>query len=189
MCKMDSYLMCPPGDDLSRDKRYGSKIGQLFPKSMCRFAQSWVDMHCLGITLTASDGVLDGSDVEPLNPFVCEDADGDGGDDCAVVQPPDTANDGTDTDAEVNYLLDFVAGSGCVFQRNDSRHDPESAADHLRLKYDRGGKYVNSAEQFIDRLATESSWTGKDYTVTCDGQTEPSADWLHRALDAHRQAE
>ena len=94
-----------------------------------------------------------------------------------------------DYDAEVQYLLRFVENSGCIFTRNGSDHAAADAADHLRLKYDRGGKYVGSAEQFIDRLATESSWTGRDYTVTCGGHTEPSADWLHRALEAHRQAE
>ena len=92
----------------------------------------------------------------------------------------------TDADTEVNYLLEFVASSSCEFQRNDSRHDPGSAADHLRLKYNRGKRYVNSAEQFIDRLASESSWTGKPYAVTCDGVEEPTADWLHRALDQYR---
>lgn len=103
-----------------------------------------------------------------------------------LVVIPLIAAAGTDTDAEVNYLLDFVANSGCAFQRNDSRHDPESAADHLRLKYDRGKGYVNSAEQFIDRLASKSSWTGKPYTVNCDGIREPAGVWLHRALDEFR---
>ena len=88
---------------------------------------------------------------------------------------------------EIQYLLEFVAGSGCSFVRNGTEHDPAAAADHLRLKYSRGGRYVDSAEHFIDRLASESSWTGKDYTVTCDGKTEPSGDWLHRALDDYRQ--
>ena len=46
------------------------------------------------------DGVLDGDDDDPLNPNVCQDLDGDGCDDCSVVQPPDTANDGLDTDAD-----------------------------------------------------------------------------------------
>jgi len=91
------------------------------------------------------------------------------------------------TDREVQYLLDFVATSGCAFVRNGSEHDPEDAADHLRLKYSRGARYVNSAEQFIDRLATESSWSGKKYTVTCGGETQPSGAWLHRALDDYRQ--
>jgi hypothetical protein len=91
-----------------------------------------------------------------------------------------------DTDAEVKYLLDLVAASGCEFKRNDSRHDPVSAAGHLRLKYSRGKRYVNSAEQFIDRLASESSWTGNPYSVNCDGIEEPTGVWLHRALDEFR---
>ncbi len=91
------------------------------------------------------------------------------------------------TDKEIEYLLDFVAKSGCTFVRNGSAHDPADAADHLRLKYSRGSRYVNSAEQFIDRLATASSWSGKPYTVTCAGKTEPSGEWLHRALDDYRQ--
>jgi hypothetical protein len=91
------------------------------------------------------------------------------------------------SEEEVQYLLEFVAASGCTFVRNSTEHDPVDAADHLRLKYSRGGRYVNSAEQFIDRLASESSWTGNTYTVTCDGKTEPSGDWLHRALKDYRQ--
>ncbi|KZX58514.1 hypothetical protein A3709_18510 [Halioglobus sp. HI00S01] len=89
-------------------------------------------------------------------------------------------------DPEVQYLLGFVEQSGCDFERNGTVHNSADAADHLRLKYRRGGKYVNNADQFIDRLASESSWTGKKYTVTCDGVTEPSGEWLHRALDEHR---
>ena len=94
-----------------------------------------------------------------------------------------------DYDAEVQYLLGYVERSGCTFERNGSEHDAAGAADHLRLKYRRGGKYVNSAEQFIDRLATGSSWTGKPYTVTCDGVTQPSGEWLHAALEEHRQSQ
>lgn len=91
------------------------------------------------------------------------------------------------TDTEVQYLLGFVENSGCTFHRNGTDHDSADAADHLRLKYSRGARYVGSAEQFIDRLASESSWTGRDYTVTCEGTTETSADWLYGALDQYRK--
>ncbi len=91
------------------------------------------------------------------------------------------------TAAEIDYLLDYVSTSGCTFIRNDSAHDPADAADHLRLKYSRGKRYVNSAEQFIDRLASESSWSGKPYSVDCDGRTEPSREWLYRALTQYRE--
>ena len=92
------------------------------------------------------------------------------------------------SDPEVEYLLSFVQSSGCTFHRNGSDHDAAGAADHLRLKYRRGGKYVNNAEQFIDRLATESSWTGQKYTVSCQGEEQGSGEWLHQALDDYRKS-
>ena len=89
-------------------------------------------------------------------------------------------------ETEINYLLDYVAASGCTFVRNGDAHDSADAADHLRMKYDRGERYADTAENFIDRLATESSWSGDPYTVTCGQVTEPSGAWLHRALDTYR---
>lgn len=104
----------------------------------------------------------------------------------AALALPLAVNAG-DTEQEIEYLLEFVASSGCTFTRNGSDHDPAGASDHLRMKYSRGKRYVNNADQFIDRLATESSWTGKKYMVSCEGQSQPSGVWLHRALDDYRQ--
>lgn len=92
------------------------------------------------------------------------------------------------TEREVQHLLEFVEASGCTFQRNGTDHDSADAADHLRLKYSRGGSYVNSADQFVGLLATQSSWSGKPYTVTCDGETLPSSEWLRTELAAYRKA-
>jgi len=89
---------------------------------------------------------------------------------------------------EIEHLLEFVANSGCTFHRNGSDHDSVDAADHLRLKYNRGKRYADSAEHFIDRLASKSSWTGKPYTVTCSGRIEPSGEWLNRELNHYRAA-
>lgn len=87
---------------------------------------------------------------------------------------------------EINHLISQVEKSGCVYIRNGSEHDAESAADHLRLKYRRGQRYVETTEHFIDRLASESSWTGETYELRCEGVTEPSADWLRRELRKYR---
>lgn len=92
-------------------------------------------------------------------------------------------------ESEIEQLLEFVAQSGCEFERNGSSHSSVDAADHLRLKYRRGKRYVSSAEQFIDRLATESSWTGKPYMVRCEGREQPSGAWLYQALEEQRSAE
>lgn len=106
----------------------------------------------------------------------------------ASLALPATAMTGEDqADAEIQYLLGFVAASGCTFVRNGDAHDSADAADHLRLKYDRGRRYADTAEHFIDRLASASSWSGKLYTVTCGEITEPSGEWLHRALAEYRQ--
>lgn len=91
------------------------------------------------------------------------------------------------TEAEISYLLDFVATSGCTFIRNGDEHDSADAADHLRLKYRRGHRYADTAEKFIDRLASESSWSGRPYTVRCGEQVETSSAWLHRALTSYRE--
>jgi len=103
----------------------------------------------------------------------------------AVALP---TNGWADADTEIQYLLGYVETSGCLFERNGTEHDATGAAVHLRLKCTRGKRYAKTAEQFIDRLASESSWTGKTYTVTCNGSTEPSGDWLHGALQEYRQA-
>jgi hypothetical protein len=89
---------------------------------------------------------------------------------------------------EIEHLLEFVANSGCTFHRNGSDHDSVDAADHMRLKYSRGKRYADTAEHFIDRLASKSSWTGKPYMVTCSNQTEPSGEWLNRELNHYRAA-
>jgi hypothetical protein len=93
------------------------------------------------------------------------------------------------SEVEITYLLNAVSQSGCTFTRNNEQYAAEDAADHLRLKYSRGKRYATSAEQFIDRLATESSWTGTPYAITCEGATEPSAQWLHRALSDYREGD
>ncbi len=83
---------------------------------------------------------------------------------------------------EINGLIAAVETSGCVFIRNGDRHDAEAAADHLRLKYRRGRRYADTAEHFIERLASKSSWSGKLYMIECEGQSEPSGDWLRGQL-------
>jgi hypothetical protein len=89
---------------------------------------------------------------------------------------------------EIEYLLDQIGSSGCAFVRNGKAHDPEAAAAHLAMKYRRARRYVGNAEQFIERIATGSSWTGEPYQVACTGKAPvASAVWLSGALDQHRK--
>lgn len=83
---------------------------------------------------------------------------------------------------EILALIDAVKNSDCDFVRNGDRHNATDAADHLRLKYRRGRRYADTAEHFIDRLASKSSWSGKPYYIECEGERRPSGEWLHDAL-------
>ena len=92
----------------------------------------------------------------------------------------------TAADTEIRALIQAVAESGCEFNRNGSVHSAEAAAEHLELKYSRGKRYADSAEAFIERLATKSSWSGEPYQMICDGETQPAGDWLTMRLEGLR---
>ena len=94
-----------------------------------------------------------------------------------------------DADAEIRALIQAVAESDCEFNRNGSLHSAEMAAEHLELKYARGKRYADSAEAFIERLASKSSWSGKPYNMICDGQAQPTGDWLTATLQDIRATE
>ena len=94
----------------------------------------------------------------------------------------------TTADEEIRALIQAVADSGCEFNRNGSLHSAEAAAEHLELKYSRGKRYANSAEVFIDRLASKSSWSGKPYQMICDGEVHPAGDWLTSTLATIRSS-
>ena len=90
---------------------------------------------------------------------------------------------------EIAHLLKYLGSSGCQFQRNGSWYAPERASDHLNQKYEyllKKGQ-VTSAETFIERAATQSSQSGKAYSVKCgDAAPVASADWLRDELQRFR---
>jgi len=94
-----------------------------------------------------------------------------------------------DAEAEIKSLIGAVEASGCAFIRNDTSHDAEAAAEHLRLKYRRGKRYADTAEHFIERLASKSSWSGRDYFIECGDTREKAGDWLSAELNRLRSSE
>lgn len=93
------------------------------------------------------------------------------------------------TRAEVAHLLEYLESSGCQFQRNGSWYPPARAASHLNQKYGYLLKkgLVSNAESFIERAASESSASGKPYSVKCgDAAAVPSATWLRAELQRFR---
>jgi hypothetical protein len=90
---------------------------------------------------------------------------------------------------EIDYLLDTVAASGCIFIRNGSEHDAVSARGHLNLKRRRGKRYFSSADEFIDRLASSSSWSGKPYHIRCGEEEQLAKEWFTAVLEDYRSTQ
>jgi len=91
---------------------------------------------------------------------------------------------------EIAGLIGSLDGSSCRFQRNGSWHDAAEARTHLQRKYDYLLKKdkVDTAEQFIERAASQSSMSGKPYRIACPGQPEQTAAvWFTARLKALRQ--
>ena len=90
-------------------------------------------------------------------------------------------------DTEIDYILDAVATSDCVFIRNGKEHKAEAAKDHLNLKRRKGKKYYSNADDFIENLASSSSWSGKPYHIRCgDEEAQLAKEWFSAVLAQYR---
>jgi hypothetical protein len=86
---------------------------------------------------------------------------------------------------EIHFLLQRVEHSGCEFYRNGNWHPGPEARAHLTRKYqavDAKG-LIRTTDDFIRRIAAESSLSGTPYQVRC-GPTEPvsSEAWFRQEL-------
>jgi hypothetical protein len=91
---------------------------------------------------------------------------------------------------EINYLLGFIEGSACEFYRNGSWYHSKKAQAHMRGKYEflvaRGE--IDTAEDFIEKAATQSGLSGQPYKVRCrDGVVATTNLWLQVALAGYRR--
>ncbi len=94
------------------------------------------------------------------------------------------------TVAEVNHLLTFAAASGCKFERKGTWHVSAEARKHLEQKYQYLVKqgWIASAEDFIERAASKSSISGREYRVQCDGAPIiTGSQWLSSELARYRR--
>lgn len=99
------------------------------------------------------------------------------------------ATPGAEARAEIAHLLAYLEGSRCAFYRNGDWHAAAEARSHLERKRDYLEKrsMVGTAEQFIERAATSSSFTGEAYKVRCGaGPAVPSGTWLRAELKRYR---
>ncbi|HEX5787472.1 MAG TPA: DUF5329 domain-containing protein [Woeseiaceae bacterium] len=91
-------------------------------------------------------------------------------------------------DEEIDFLVAAVAGSDCTFIRNGREHDAGAASKHLQMKRERGRRHYDSTEEFIDRIASKSSWSGRDYLIRCDAdEAQTAKNWFTAKLARYRE--
>ena len=82
--------------------------------------------------------------------------------------------------ARIDKLIRHVeTQKGMTFIRNGTEYSCADAARFLRGKMESMGAEVTTAREFIDRIATKSSMSGKPYQVRfSDGRLVPAAQFL-----------
>jgi len=102
-----------------------------------------------------------------------------------LAEPAAGANHLSET---IQYLLDFVKTSECIFIRNNKEHTAVEAAAHMQRKYEHYNDKIKTPEDFIRLTATKSLMTGKLYYVRLKGGKKFTSEaWLQQALEAYRQ--
>ncbi|EOC3059563.1 YfeK family protein [Cronobacter dublinensis] len=69
-----------------------------------------------------------------------------------------------------------------TFIRNGSSHNSEEAVSHLQLKLSKTRNRLDTAEQFIDKVASTSSISGQAYIVRINGKEETAQAFLHQLI-------
>lgn len=98
----------------------------------------------------------------------------------------------TDVESKkIEFLLHEVEQlKGAKFLRNDVSYSPAQAAEYLRMKmtWNYRGRPVKSARDFIDRIASKSSVTGKPYLIQLqDGKKMEMKAFLDKKLNEWKE--
>jgi hypothetical protein len=85
---------------------------------------------------------------------------------------------------KIQYLISSVENlDGAKFIRNGSEHSPKDAASHLRMKLQKAGSRVKTADDFIKLCASQSYLSGEPYTIRfADGRTVKTSDYFRELL-------
>jgi len=90
---------------------------------------------------------------------------------------------------QIERLLDHISASDVVFVREGKEYSGKEAADHLRAKLAAAGPKINAVDEFIDKIASRSSVSGKPYQVRPpDGEAVTANAWLREAAKKMKEA-
>ena len=90
---------------------------------------------------------------------------------------------------KIEFLLSSVENlKGAKFIRNGLEYnDGKAAAAHLRMKLQKAGGYVQTADDFIRLCASKSFLTGKPYMIrSSDGKTIKAEEYFRKKLKEYK---
>lgn len=98
-----------------------------------------------------------------------------------------SAQDNTEKN-KIEFLISSVETlKGSIFIRNGSEYNGQEAAKHLRLKLQRAGSHVQSADDFIRLCASESYLSGKPYMIRLPhGETVKAEEYFRKRLKEYK---
>lgn len=100
------------------------------------------------------------------------------------VSPTVTLPDSLISSLISSMLEGLAQKKDLIFVRNGDEHTCDEAVSHLRLKLGNTRNRIDTAEQFIDKVASSSSITGKPYIVKMPGKSDENAQPFLHALIA-----
>ncbi len=84
---------------------------------------------------------------------------------------------------EIDYLISSVGKNGCTFIRNGDKYTGKDARAHLNSKRRRNAHIIDSTEEFIEKIASQSATSGKPYLIRCKGENQRNAgEWFTALL-------
>lgn len=81
------------------------------------------------------------------------------------------AREAKENDRIEHLIRSVETFEGAVFIRNGKEYQPEAAGSHLRMKLEKAGDRVTTAEDFIEGIASKSSFSGKPYRIRRSDRT------------------
>ncbi len=88
---------------------------------------------------------------------------------------------------EIDYLISSVGKDGCTFIRNGNKYTRIDARAHLKSKRRRNAHIIDSTEEFIEKIASQSATSGKPYLIRCKSENQQNAGEWFTALLAQRR--
>jgi hypothetical protein len=102
----------------------------------------------------------------------------------AASIPAAAADASADETKKIEALIAHIEGlADAKFIRNGIEYDAKTAGAFLRGKWDTNKVKIKTAEDFIERVATKSSTSGKPYLIRfTDGKELKSGEYLREQL-------